>query len=178
MIITISGRAASGKSSVARIVAEKLGYRHYSAGDMQRELARERGLTITELGILEQKDDKLDKLIDDKIRKLCDASDLLVIDAWLAPMSAPKSFRIFLQADEDSRVRRKLGCKRDEENLNDFESAKLDMHLREQANRERWIRYYNFDFLDLKNYDCVIDTTNLTMEQVVQAVLDEVAKRS
>jgi cytidylate kinase len=76
MIVTISGRPSSGKSCVAKQLAKELGYRHFSAGDMQRQIAKEMGLTILELGILEQKDDSYDRKIDAKTRRkrgqLCD----------------------------------------------------------------------------------------------------------
>jgi cytidylate kinase len=39
MIITISGLPGSGKTTVARMVAERIGFRHYSAGNMRGEMA-------------------------------------------------------------------------------------------------------------------------------------------
>ena len=44
MIITISGKAGSGKSTVGRIVAQELNYEHYSMGDLQRLYAKEKGI--------------------------------------------------------------------------------------------------------------------------------------
>jgi len=35
MIITIAGEGGSGKSTVARILAKKLDYKHYSTGDLR-----------------------------------------------------------------------------------------------------------------------------------------------
>ncbi|MFO8015868.1 MAG: AAA family ATPase, partial [Candidatus Woesearchaeota archaeon] len=49
MKITISGKPGSGKSTVARLVAERLGLNHYSLGDMQREVAREKCISMAEL---------------------------------------------------------------------------------------------------------------------------------
>jgi len=49
MIITIGGEPGSGKSTVANIVAQKLGYKHYSTGDLRGEIAMRHGLTIDEL---------------------------------------------------------------------------------------------------------------------------------
>jgi cytidylate kinase len=38
MVVTIDGPAGAGKSTVARAVAERLGYRHVDTGEMYREL--------------------------------------------------------------------------------------------------------------------------------------------
>lgn len=173
MIITISGRAGSGKSTVAGLVAKMLGCNHYSAGDLQRELAREHGLTITEFNKLEAEDDNFDRMVDDRTRLLA-SQDNLVVDGWLAPMCIPASFRVFLDCDESERVNRRLSQKREEESLSDRKNAVADMRHRETLNRERWKRYYSYDFLDMKNYDMVIDTTSLTIEQVVRMIVDSV----
>ncbi len=42
---------------------------------------------------------------------------------------------------------------------------------REQNDAERYMRFYKFDHRDLKHYDCVIDSTHLSKEQVVDAFL-------
>jgi cytidylate kinase len=49
MVVTIDGPAGAGKSTVARAVAERLGYRHVDTGEMYRELtavALERGADL------------------------------------------------------------------------------------------------------------------------------------
>ncbi|MCX6741353.1 MAG: AAA family ATPase, partial [Candidatus Parcubacteria bacterium] len=46
MIITLSGKPGSGKTTVAKILAEKLGYKFYSTGDLRGQMAMKRGLTI------------------------------------------------------------------------------------------------------------------------------------
>jgi cytidylate kinase len=49
VVVTIDGPAGAGKSTVARAVAERLGYRHVDTGEMYRELtavALERGVDL------------------------------------------------------------------------------------------------------------------------------------
>ena len=55
MVVTIDGPAGAGKSTVARAVAERLGYRHVDTGEMYRELtavALERGLDLDDAAAL------------------------------------------------------------------------------------------------------------------------------
>ena len=48
MKITISGLPGSGTTTVAKLLAERLGYKLISAGDVFRKLAMERGMTLEE----------------------------------------------------------------------------------------------------------------------------------
>ena len=48
MIITMSGKNGSGKGTVSKLLAEKLGYEYISIGNMKRELATAMGMTISE----------------------------------------------------------------------------------------------------------------------------------
>ena len=52
MIITISGKAGSGKSTVAKSISQKLNLRHYSIGDLMRAMAREKKISLLELNKL------------------------------------------------------------------------------------------------------------------------------
>ena len=55
MVVTIDGPAGAGKSTVARGVAERLGYRHVDTGEMYRELtavALERGVDLDDAAAL------------------------------------------------------------------------------------------------------------------------------
>ncbi len=49
MIITLMGTPGAGKSTLGRLLAQKLGYKQYSMGDLQRRIAQEHGWTINEL---------------------------------------------------------------------------------------------------------------------------------
>ena len=66
MIVTISGTPGSGKSTVGKLIAKKLGLKHYSIGNLMRSMAKEKGLTLGELGELAKTDNgKIDHELDD-----------------------------------------------------------------------------------------------------------------
>ncbi len=175
MKIILSGMPGAGKSSVAKLVATKLGYRHYSTGDVQRQLAEERGLTITQWGELENTDPKYDNLVDDRVKKLLAEEDNIVMDSWIASYFAKESaIKIFLDCEENERARRRLPQKRSTEAFDSIPKIIEDMRQRVSTNRERWLKYYNHDFLDLGGYDLVIDTTTLSMEQVADKIIEYV----
>lgn len=177
MIITISGKPGSGKSTVAKIIAKKLKLKHYSMGDLQRKFAKEKGLTIEELGKLEAKDSKIDKEIDAYQTELSKKEDNFIIDGRLSFHFIPNSIKIFLECSAKEGARRIYGDtktnKRDssERKTESLEETKKIMLKREKDNQKRFIKYYNVDFLDLKNYDLVVDTTKRDIEQVVEKII-------
>lgn len=182
MIISIGGNPGSGKSTVAKQVAKKLNLKHYSSGDLQRRFAKEKGLTIEELGELETKDEKTDKEVDNYVSEITEKEDNLVIDGWIAFHFAKNSVKVFLECDEDIGAKRiyndTVENKRDasERKAESFEKAKEIMIERQKTNRERWKRYYDVDFLDRSKYDLVIDTTDISAEQAADKIVEFVKK--
>jgi cytidylate kinase len=127
-------------------------------------------MSITELGDVEQSDKSLDRMIDDRLKKLAE-EDNVVVDSWLAPCFIPKAFHVFLDGDEDVLVKRRLQHRRKEETLPDFGQAKKDMRRRMEVNLKRWKEFYDYDYLDMGNYELVIDTTSIPPEEVVEKIL-------
>ena len=97
MIITISGKPGSGKSTIAKIIAKKLNLRYYSMGDIQRQIAKEKNITINELGKLEEKSDEIDKQIEEKQENLGKDEDNFILDSRLGYHYIPNSLKLFLQ---------------------------------------------------------------------------------
>lgn len=62
MIITITGMPCSGKSSIAKMIAEKHGFRRIGVGDMFKDEAKSRGLSAEEFNALCMKDPSYDFL--------------------------------------------------------------------------------------------------------------------
>ena len=93
-IITICGVNGSGKSTSAKRVSSFLNYPHFSAGDFMREMASERGISVSELGILAEKDPSVDKEIDRRQKEYMDTHEDFVIDSRLGWFLAPDSFKV------------------------------------------------------------------------------------
>jgi len=176
MKIVISGTPASGKSSVAKLVAKKLGLKHFSMGDFQRELAKEHGVDIVTWGKMEAEDEKFDHMVDERQTKIGKEQDDFVIDSWLGAHFVPDAVKIYVDADIVVRAKRRLKHKRKEEDYSDLTQVKSEMERREEINKERWFRYYEFDYTDRNNYDYVIDTTTISIEQVAEDIIEKLQK--
>src|SRR3989338_808503 len=104
MRITISGKAGSGKSTVAKLLSEKLGLKHYSIGDLMRVMAVERGLTLVGLNKLAETDKSIDFELDNKLKELGKAKDNFVVDGRLTAFFIPDAeIKVFLDADDKVR---------------------------------------------------------------------------
>ncbi len=177
MIITISGTEGAGKTTVAKLLAEKLGYRHYSTGDILRQLAIKMRITINDLMVAAETDKSIDRDIDRFSKELGEKEDNFVIDSRLAWHFIPKSVKIFLDADLKTRTERVFRQRREEEKFETIEEAMKKMKERETVNLGRYKKAYSVTYLDKKNYDLVFDTTKTTAEEVVEKILRFIQKR-
>ena len=173
MIITISGNLGAGKSTVAKIIAKKLGLKHYSTGDFQREIAKEKGLTIFELNKLEETDDSIDRQVDEKAATIGKTEDNVIIDSRLAFHFIPHSIKIFLDVDAKVGAKRIFSDKRADEKENvTLEATAQKIQERQQSESERWYTYYGVKYLDLENYDLVVDTSTISPQEVAEKILE------
>ena len=178
MIITISGRAGSGKSTIAKLVAKKLGLKHFSSGDFMRQMAKERKISLLELSKLAEKDSSIDKELDERQIKFGKEQDDFVIDGRLSAFFIPNAdFRIFLDADKKTRAERILRDARAEEKGRSLEDIEERIEEREKSEAKRYKEYYGFDCYDKAKYDFVIDTTSLSIEEVAKKVLGIIRKK-
>lgn len=183
MIITLTGLPGAGKSTIAKLLSDKLGFHWYSMGDLRGKLAQERGMTIDEFNHLGETQSFTDEDIDTYQTRLGKEQDRLIIDGRLSWHFIPNSLKVFLDVDENEAARRiyeaaKNGLRKDEKPYTSTEEVKQRVHARVASDQKRYQQYYQLDYLDRSNYDLVIDTTSLTPEQIVQTILDKIPNNS
>ncbi|MEM4246915.1 MAG: nucleoside monophosphate kinase, partial [Candidatus Woesearchaeota archaeon] len=118
MIITISGTPGSGKSTIAKMLAARLGYKHYSAGDFMRQMAVERGIALDELTRIALKDRSIDDEIDRRTVMLGKKEDNFVIDSRLGWKFIPNAVKILLTIRQEVAARRVFAQRRPDEKEN------------------------------------------------------------
>lgn len=168
MIITISGKPGSGKTSVAEKLAKELGYKHVSVGNFQRQLAAEKGITVGEMMTLEKENPHLHQYVDKKTKELGETGNNLVIDGWIAYHFIPHSYKIFLEVSEEEAAKRIHHDSRSEEPSQ--ETIKEEINIikkRLEDSKLGFKKAHGINFLDPKNYDYILDTSNITMNHVV-----------
>ena len=179
MIITISGKAGSGKSTIAKMLSKKLKLRHYSVGDVMRKMYYEKEITLLELNKLAEKDKAIDLELDSRLKKLGKTEDNFVIDGRLTAFFIPHAnARIFLDADDKVRAQRILKDKRHHEKSESLKEMLSSIETREKSEKKRYKKYYNVSYTDRKLYNCIIDTTKLSPNRVVERIIKFIRKKS
>jgi cytidylate kinase len=178
MIITIFGAPGAGKTTVAKALAKKLGYEHFSGGDFRGRMALKHGMTIDELDKIGAKEIWTDKECDDLIAEMGRTKDNLVIDSWTAWHFIPKSVKIYLDVDPQVAAERVSKNQRpDEPKQKTVEGVKKMLADRFKETAARYKKWYNIDISDRKNYELIIDTSKLDVDATVGRILDFVKKK-
>ena len=174
MIITISGKAGSGKSTAAKELAKKLKLKHYSIGDLMRQIAKEKNMSLNELSKSAEKDKSIDLALDKKQIELRDKTDF-VIDGRLTAYFIPyANLKVFLECNDKVRAERILKDKREDEKSKSINELTKKIKKREQSERKRYKKLYNVDYYDKKLYDLIIDTTNLNINGVLEKIIKSI----
>ncbi len=176
MKITISGAVGSGKSTISKLLAEKMGLKHYSVGSLMREIAQKRGMDINELSKIAETDKTIDSELDLRQRQI-GKEDNFVMDSRLGFHFIPDSFKVFLTVDIKEAARRIYDASRKEESYADIDEAVEKLKRRMKSENIRYKEYYNIDFPQKKFFDLVLDTTNLTPDEVVDELLLKINPR-
>jgi len=183
-IITIAGKLGSGKSSTAKMLAEKLGYTHYSTGDFMRSIANDRGISLIELNQIAETDDSIDKELDDRNVEIGKMENI-IIDTRLGFHFIPDSFKVFLELEPETASERILKDKETNPNRHTEANGSFDTKesIRESINnrllseRKRYKNLYGIeDLTDYNNFDLVIDTSKIPLEKVSQQIIEEYNK--
>jgi predicted cytidylate kinase len=172
MRITISGPPGSGKTTVCRLLSERLGIAYLVSGSVFREMAREQGLSLAEFGRLANQDPRYDRMIDDSMVQRAQQSPDIILEGRLAAHNLARAgipaFKVLLEADAMVRARRIV-----EREGGDLGRIAQEMREREECEAQRYRQWYGIDLKDRGAYDLVVDTSILTPERIADLILEK-----
>lgn len=178
MIISLTGIPGSGKTTIRNALAEQLGLKRYSMGDVFGRLAQEHGMTIGAFNVFAAGKPEIDHEVDQYQTTLAAHEDGFIIDSRLAWHFIPQSFKVFLDVDLAEAARRIFAAKlanpesrKDEPDYTSADEVQAAIEQRLAVDDERYQRLYGVSYLDRKNYDLVIDTTNTPANAVAERIL-------
>lgn len=175
-IITLGGLPGSGKSTIRDLLAEKLGYQSFYTGGYSRKLAAERGLTLDEWNDHVAQDKALDELIDTEQKRINEEEDKYVVDAHIGFNFIPNSFKVFLTVPIEVSAKRILNDAQDETRvatgdvMQTYDEAVERIKKRIANHEYRYKKHYNVDVYDPSQFDLVIDTSDITPDEVVAQI--------
>lgn len=181
-IITISGTPGSGKSTLAKMLADKLQCQRIYVGGIRREIAKAKGLTLTELNQYALEHPETDVDVDKKAAKQARQivkTNSVIIEGRTQFHFLPESIKIYIKVDfaeGAKRIWKDLQNKitHQQRNEGDCQSLiELETKIKERQINDlaRYKKYYNLNHTNESQYDFVIDTTNITPEQGLAKIM-------
>ena len=174
IVICIGGMAGSGKSTVARKLAEKYKLDYLSGGDALKALAIEEGYESLGPGWWEsregmrfleerEQDQRFDKAVDRKLLQMARKGNV-ILDSWTMPWLLEDGFKMWLEASSEKRAERI--ARRDGIS---FEEASNALKRKEEQTKTIYKKLYGFKLgEDFAPFDFILDTNNLNSDEVFE----------
>jgi predicted cytidylate kinase len=169
MIVTVGGLPGTGTSTLCRLLERELGLPYVYAGQIFRQEAAARGLSLQELNELAGEDDSVDHALDDRQIELLRKGNVILegrVSGWLASSNEIPAFKVWLEADEDERIRRLV-----DRDGGDFSEQRRMTRERVAQEADRYRRYYGAEVADPAIYDLVLDSTGVEPPELVRRVV-------
>ena len=171
--VTISGPPGSGTSTLVSRIASSRGWSSMNGGDVFREEARTKGLTVEQLSSEAKENLDIDRSLDSLLQKRMSSPDSPEIvesrlSGWWAHKNKLSCLKVWVNVSDEERARR----------IQKREGGELEECLRKSQKRqkddmERYSTLYGIDLDDMSPYNLVIDADEKDELEVFQAVDSE-----
>ena len=169
--ISLAGDLGSGKSTVSKILVERLDATYYSTGAICRAIAASHGMTIVEMNQYMETHPEIDHEIDDGLRALSHKDENMIIDSRMAWHFVEDTFRVYMATELQESAKRILRANREGDHAATLAEMAEDIRARKASERRRYSEQYGVDCKDLSNYDLVVDSTYASPEAVAECIL-------
>lgn len=169
MTLTVGGLPGTGTTTLCRLLERALQLPYIYAGQLFREEAARRGMTLAEYNALAGRDENVDRELDVKQLEFLRGGGVILegrLAGWLAHRYEIPAFKAWMICDEQERIKRLV--ERDGE---DEATQRAAMKDRETREADRYARYYGADLTDLSIYDLVLDSTGTPPDALRDEVL-------
>ena len=175
MLITISGTPGSGKTTVARLLSQRLGLPHVYAGDLYRKAAEDRGVTLAQFNALCEQDHSIDRSLDNAMAAHARRGDVILegrLAGFIALQEQVDALKVYLTASDEVRARRVA-----QREGRDWHAVLELNQVRQASDAKRYREIYGYDLDDTSIYDLTLASDNQAPEALADQVAAEVVRR-
>jgi len=176
IVIAVSGAPGSGKTTLAKNLADALGLRYVSSGKLFRQMAADKGLSLEEFSALAEEDPNIDRYIDEVAREEA-LKGGVVVDGHIAAWVLEDIALLKIMVIAPLLVRAERVAKRDGKSIQD---AIVDIRTREESEARRFRQFYGIEVTDMTVFDLIINTATFDESEVLSVVkhaVELIAKR-
>ncbi len=166
LFITVSGPPGCGATTLTEGLAATLDCGYVSGGELFREIAAERDMSLSQLIAKAGETEAIDRALDRRLRRIAEkwgaANKAFILESRLAGWIAGNraDLRIWLDAPEDARATRTAAR----------EEMTSEMQVREVIEAKRYESYYGIDLDDRSIYDLVVNTGRWSPDATLDVV--------
>jgi cytidylate kinase len=175
MLITISGVPGSGKTTVARLLSQRLGLPHIYAGDLYRKAALERGVSLEAFNALSEQDHSIDRALDAKMAAHARQGNVILegrLAAFIVLQEGVEALKVWLAASDEVCARRVA-----QREGRDWHAVLELNRTRQGSDAKRYRTIYGFDLNDTSIYDVVLTSDDRAPEALAEQILARAAER-
>jgi len=175
LVITISGEASVGKTTIGKILAAYFNLKLHNVGDRERQFAKKKKISLETVSQLLPK--KIDFLADEETLKLAIKGGHVIVGRLAGLVAGDwADCRILVICEAKVRAQRlastfggfAFGGKKFLQEV--FKKIKA----RDKADRERYKKLYGLDLLNKNLYNLIINNTKLSLKEIKNIVIKKV----
>jgi len=168
MLVTISGLSGSGKSTIARMLGERIGLPTVDVGGLFRKQAAAAGMDIHTYGRHAATHPEVDRKLDASVLRRGRHGGVILQGRMTGLLTLAEDLpavRIWLDAPIQTRARKVAGREG-----TPYLTALSGLKRRDAQNRQRYLDLYGLDVNDRSVYDIVVRMYIRSPEQVISAL--------
>ncbi len=168
--IALSGLIASGTTTAAKTLSQKLNLEYHSAGDFFRKYMKDHNIPLPQK---EKIPNDVEREVDEKLTNLLASEKAVIVDGLYSGYFARNMkhvLKVLITADEEVRIERALARA-------DGETAE-DVKKRDLAHDAKFRKLYaSENCLDPKFFDLIIDTTDISQQDTLMRIIQAFSEK-
>jgi predicted cytidylate kinase len=170
VFLTVSGHPGSGTTTLVGNICQRRGWSSLNGGQVFREAASERGVSVEEFSTICESEPEVDKILDAKLLDAMQASDGPdVVESrlcgWWAHNHGLGCIRLWLAVSESERAQRVTNREG-----GSVEDALERVRQRMADDQARYETLYDITLDDMTPYNLIVDGDDLSPDEVVDTV--------